>query len=90
MFVRNGCSAADKESQHWSSRSEDLLHRLMRLCLVDRSEVTLPESGNVENQGRERVRRKKSVMVIVDVCELLVLSDLDNKDCALLFGGYNR
>nr|CAH0110347.1 unnamed protein product [Daphnia galeata] len=29
-------------------------------------------------------------MVIVDVCELLVLSDLDNKDCALLFGGYNR
>ena len=52
--------------------------------------MTLPESGNVDNQGRERVRRKTNVMVIVDVCELLVLSDLDNKDCALLFGGYNR
>jgi hypothetical protein len=52
--------------------------------------VTLPESGNVDNQGRERVRRKTNVMVIVDVCELLVSSVLDNKDCALLFGGYNR
>ncbi len=26
-------------------------------------------------------------MVIVDVCGLLVSSDMDNKDCALLFGG---
>ena len=52
--------------------------------------MTLPGSGNADKQGRERVRRKRSVMVIVDVCELLVSSDLDNKKSALLFGGYNR
>ena len=62
----------------------------MRLCLVDGLRVTLPGSGNADKQGRERVRRKRSVMVSVDVCELLVSSDLDNKDSALLFGGYNR